>query len=584
MIGLLLILIAVLAGGLYLGWRGLHSVPDRKVGIVYRRLGRDPQDRYRVRLHGSAGPQADTLEPSTRNWLMPFLFEVRYVDQIRVPDGTIGLVEATAGAVRPPGRRLCRYVECDYFQDGATFLRNGGEQGRQLGILPGGAYYSINTELFTVLTVATIGPNREDGLAAAQLHEIEVLEGNAGVVIVSDGRPPDDEEDALGVVVPGHDDFRLPWVFLANGGQWGVQEQTLHGGSKYAINPWFAKVVLVPTRDLHLEWTRKESKAASNLDSSLEQIVVDIDGHRLSLEMSQILRIPASAAPRLVRRFGEQESGPPESGDVSVRPAPVQRFVERVLGAAVAGYFTALVGKYTVLQFIEEYDDVRLQLQDQVVHALRDWGVIASQTVLAEFTSEDREINDLRRRRAAIREEGQILVYENANAEVAARARRIAIELDGESQVTQLRKQIEILGPQNVAIERIAAHMAKMPVPQYISGTGDLTDQILRVMPFASAQDMLRTVADSAARSVPTEPVVPQVMDAEPDAVAAAEAPAGGPQSAGPHSAGPRSAGPPVAEPQSAGPQPAGSHGTGDGAPSVPAPRRELDPDEPAGQ
>jgi hypothetical protein len=474
---------------------GLRHVPDRQVGIVYRRFGlRHPQDTSRVSLYGSVGPQAEVLRHNTRQWLMPVLFDVVCVPQTRVPDGTIGLVQAKDGKVRPSGRRLGLHVECDYFQDGAAFLRLGGEQGRQLGYLPGGAYYSINTELFDVITTETVDEGRQDGLTAADLAEFAVVEGDVGVVIALDGAPPNPDPDVVGRVVAGHSGYRYPWVFLAGGGQRGVQEETLPGGSSYAINPWFARVVQIPTRDLILEWTNRSLKDVGNFDAALDQIVVDIQGHRLSLEMSQVLRIPASAAPRLVRRFGEGELDP--IGSV-VKPVPVRRFVERVLGAAVAGYFTEIVAEYQVMQFIRQYNKVRMDLQDRVTQALADWDVVAGGTILAEFTSEDRELNELRR--ALTRQDIQLtqeerrrkfLEEQRQNQAIEAQMERIKIDLKGEGEVVVLRKQIEAIGQHNWLMDRLLEHMAKMQVPTVIGG--DIADQILKLMPFVNAQDMLK--------------------------------------------------------------------------------------------
>src|SRR5262249_36812283 len=161
---------------------------------------------------------------------------------------------------------LAQHVECDHFQDGAAFLRQGGEQGRQTGYLPGGGSYNINPELFKVITVETTERDRQDGLTAADLRGVTIPEGNIGVVIALDGRPPSPDPDVVGRVVEGHYSYQLPWVFLGRGGQRGVQEETLAGGSSYAINPWFARVVQVPTRDLHLEWTKKSQKEVGNFD------------------------------------------------------------------------------------------------------------------------------------------------------------------------------------------------------------------------------------------------------------------------------------------------------------------------------
>ena len=68
-----------------------------------------------------------------------------------VPQGEIALVVAADGAAIPSERILGKIVDCDNFQDARKFLVNGGEKGRQLGILTAGTY-RINTALFTVIT------------------------------------------------------------------------------------------------------------------------------------------------------------------------------------------------------------------------------------------------------------------------------------------------------------------------------------------------------------------------------------------------------------------------------------------------
>jgi SPFH domain / Band 7 family len=513
---LVVLTLAILLFGALILVAGLRHVPDRRIGIVYRKYGgRHPQDEFRVSLHGSMGPQAAVLRPNTRQWLTPFLYHVRYIPQVHVPDGTIGLVQAKDGKVRPAGRRLSKYVECDYFQDGAAFLQQAGEQGRQLGYLPGGARYSINMELFDVITVDTVGQNQQHGVTAADLKEIMILEGYVGVVIVLDGKPPSEDQDVVGRVVEGHYSYRLPWVFLGRGGQRGVQKEILDGGSSYAISSWFARVVHVPTLELLLEWTSKSLKDVGNFDSALDQIVVDIQGHRLRLEMSQVLRVPAEAAPRLVRRFGEgeMESAGSAHGDPLLKPAPVRRFVERVLGAAVAGYFTEIVAEYQVLPFIRQYDKVRMDLQDRVTHALADWNVVAGQTVLGEFEAEDQELSKLRRELTRgdleltqAERRRPLLEALRSNKDLEAQIEQIEIGLKGESNVVVLRKQIEVLGSHTWLMDRILMHMAKMPVPNYVSGgggSGDMADRILGLMPFSNAQDMLKSLLQSGPEQDP---------------------------------------------------------------------------------
>jgi len=137
---------------------------------------------------------------------------------------------AKAGQPPPFDRALSRYVDCDLFQDGRAFLLNGGQMGRQPEVLPGGASYAINTALFEVITVDTVGDGRY-GLYAGDLREV-AIPPTTGVVITLDGVPPDaDEPDwVVGPPIPGHLSFQRPWLFLANGGQRGAQAETLPRG------------------------------------------------------------------------------------------------------------------------------------------------------------------------------------------------------------------------------------------------------------------------------------------------------------------------------------------------------------------
>ena len=52
-----------------------------------------------------------------------------------IPQGEMGLILANDGTAIPSERFLGKVVDCDTFQSARKFLLNGGEKGRQLGIL-----------------------------------------------------------------------------------------------------------------------------------------------------------------------------------------------------------------------------------------------------------------------------------------------------------------------------------------------------------------------------------------------------------------------------------------------------------------
>ncbi|MER5465088.1 SPFH domain-containing protein [Streptomyces sp. NPDC002668] len=486
----------------------LH-VPTTMIGVVTALEGHNRSQRGRLARHldcddfqdgerflvgdgsgkGEQGIQVTTLSGGQSYYVNTRLFSVEMRPRTYVPPGTIGLVQAKEGTVRPPDQRFGRHIECDSFQGGEAFLAGGGEQGRQLAILGGGAYYDINPELFDVITVDNVTDSR-DGLTEAHLREISIEEDYTGVVITLDGAEPD--RDLPGAVAPrvaGHSNFRLPWVFLANGGQRGVQEETLGKGPSYALNPWFVRVMVIPTRVLILKWHNKQTSEADNYDADLGQITVKVQGRfELSVDLWQNLQIPPHEAPTLVSQFGGASTA--GLGGLVEDPAPMKRFVRDVLGVAVTGYFNEIAMTNSVFEFLDSYEDVRKNLTDRVKHALGKWGVETLETNLGDFEPTDASMLDALKAELMEEMRGKKLdeAVKNAEREDAidvylarAEARRVGLELKAE---------VEALGKDNVAMIRIVREFAGFDVPQYIGGGGDIS-AYLSTLPLPAVQDLL---------------------------------------------------------------------------------------------
>lgn len=511
MVYALLIFLFALAGlGCYLAVTGRHTVPAGMVGLVYKRFGRrrPEEPNPRVSVFGALGLQAQILLGNSRYWLMPFLYRIRRVPQTHVPNGTIGVVVARVGAVQASRNQnsLARHVECNYFQDGVSFLRNGGEQGRQQQVLTGG-YYDINTAMFEVITVNTPDAARRERLTAADLREVEIPIGETGVVITHVGTKPDQDRASAGRVVDGHENFQLPWKFLEAGGQKGVQEETFDEGGHYVVNPWFAHVVRIPIRVLILEWAKKK-KLDSNLDISLDQIVLDVQGYTVRLDMKQTVQIPAEAAPGLVRRFGDL-------GARGYGQAPVQQFVEKELASTVDGYFRRICARYKIQEFITKYDEVCNELADEVRQALLPTKVKAIETTLADCECDEPEINDIRRRIAIKQEQSKFEQARRDELEAQHKNKLIEVDIDLQTvKVEQARKEVEYaeikvlvgqIGPQAVALERIAKQLSKANVPQIISGggNGDIAAEMLKVMPFVQVKDIVLDALKESSKNLP---------------------------------------------------------------------------------
>ncbi|MFW6692883.1 SPFH domain-containing protein [Streptomyces sp. MAR4 CNX-425] len=489
-------------------------VPADKVGLVTAREGtrRPPQRTLGRRVEcdcfqdgeaflrdgGEQGRQIAILPGDSSYYINTELFDVELAPRTYVEPGTVALVIAKDGNVRPPDRPFGRHVECDNFQDGEAFLRDGGEQGRQLAILTGGSYYNINPDLFEVISTATVGTARADGLTADHLKEIAIQIGQTGVVVTLDGIEARKDERPIGPVIPGHSSFRLPWEFLARGGQRGVQEETLGEGSVYALNPWFVRVVLIPTRTIVIEWTKKE-RLSSNYDAALKPIMVNVQGHRLQVDISQTLEIPEPAAPALVSRFGGAHTS--RLGGLVDDPLPVQRFVERVLGGLVETYFNAIASASTVEEFLSMYASTRTDVSSQVRNALAAWGIEARGTTLGEFESADPELDRARRRLADKQMETRELEAEEENSVIRERIRdreRRGERADLELETVVLERKIEVLGRDTIAMEMFLRQLKDMGVPEVVSGNAD---ELLRHLPLQRALALVESAQRHAGKT-----------------------------------------------------------------------------------
>lgn len=253
---------------------------------------------------GEKGSQLAILPPGQYQ-INPFLFRVDVKNAILIGENEVGVVEAVAGLPCPIGRIFAAPVESDAFQDSDAFLRNGGQKGPQINVLPPGNY-RINTELFHVENrPVTVIPNGHIGLITAmdgeripdgnllgrkiqghsnfengtafidrggqKGHQLDVLmpgtyrvntslfvisavvpwthigPDSIGIVTVLEGKPILDPNkiaaDNLSLEI--HNNFQNAAAFVEAGGQKGLQVAALRSGN-YAVNPWFAAVDQVP--------------------------------------------------------------------------------------------------------------------------------------------------------------------------------------------------------------------------------------------------------------------------------------------------------------------------------------------------
>ncbi|PYJ97341.1 MAG: band 7 protein [Verrucomicrobia bacterium] len=447
------ILLPIIIGPFVLG---AVLIQERQVGVVVKRFGARalPPGRL-VALGGEAGYQADTLAPGLHFGYWRWQYRIFKVPVTIVPQGEIALVLAADGTAIPPERILGRVVDCDNFQDARKFLLNGGEKGRQLGILTAGTY-RINTALFTVIASATAP---EHGMFPAQLQLHRVEPDMVGIVTTLDGRPIESGEIA-GPVIPGHDNFQNAQAFLDGGGRRGLQEQILLSGT-WNLNPWFAqveqvpmvqipigyvgvvisyvgmahedvsglefkhgdlvvaghkgvwvtplypgkhpintrimKVELVPTTNIVLNWASRTE--AHHYDEKLSSITVrSKDGFAFNLDVAQIIHVGALDAPKVISRVGS-----------------MQNLVDHVLQPIVGNYFRNSAQDYTVLDFLSARSQRQVEAAEHIRAAIGAYDVQAIDTLIGDInppatlmeTQTDRKIAEEQRKTYEVQEAAQ---------------------------------------------------------------------------------------------------------------------------------------------------------------------------------
>jgi uncharacterized membrane protein YqiK len=534
---------------------GAVLIRERQVGIVVKKFGSRslPPGRL-LALGGEAGYQADTLAPGLHFGYYRWQYRIIKTPVTVVPQGEIALVVAADGAPIPAERILAKIVECDNYQDARKFLVNGGEKGRQVGILTSGTY-RINTALFTVITSITAP---EHDMLGSQLRLQRVEPDMVGIVTTLDGRPIEAGEIA-GPAVVGHENFQNAQAFLDGTGRRGLQEQILLSGT-WNLNPWFVqveqvpmvqipigyvgvvisyvgqahvdvsgvkfkhgdlvnqghkgvwvtplypgkhpintrvmKVELVPTTNIVLNWaTRTESH---HYDEKLSSITVrSKDGFAFNLDVAQIIHVGALDAPKVISRVGS-----------------MQNLVDHVLQPIVGNYFRNSAQDYTVLDFLSARSHRQVEAAEHIRTALAAYDVQAIDTLIGDInppaqlmqTQTERKIAEEQRKtyemQEAAQKQRQQLVRQTSLADIqhqvvgAEQGVNIA-ELQANAQVKQATGEAEAVRLRAHGEAEAIRATGQAKAEAYRAGVESLGAQSYTVM------QLMQIVGDRNVRIVP---------------------------------------------------------------------------------
>ncbi len=397
---------------------GMIIIPEDKTGLVIKKFvlfgaNRTLPDGRIIATNGEAGYQVDPLAPGIYWGYWVWQYDVNFENFVEIPIGQIGLIEAKDGATLPTGAMLAQSVECSNYQDGRTFLTNGGQKGKQRRYITAGKY-RINTLLFNV--------TKED---------ITVIPtGKVGIITALDGAPLDKDQIA-GVETTGHNNYQDFDKFVTGGGQRGLQISPILSGSyslntwalkiettdmtvvpigsvgvvisfvgkdgvdtsgtqfkhgnivsdgekgvskkvkdpgKYPVNNQTHKIVCIPTTNIVLNWADAKNEA-HNLDKNLCTITVrSSEGFPFNLDVAQIIHIPADQAPYVVARFGS-----------------VENLVSQVLEPTIGNYFRNSAQKSGVIDFLNSRSDRQNEARNTISDALKEYNVNAVDTLIGDI-------------------------------------------------------------------------------------------------------------------------------------------------------------------------------------------------------
>ena len=236
---------------------------------------------------------------------------------IKGTDDFVGVVTVHDGPSLASGEIIARTVGEDptspatyhnNFQDADKFLAAGGQRGRQLQVLVDGTYY-INRLFATV----------------EMIPKTVVDVGTVGVVVSYTGA---EGEDISGK------DYRHGE--LVQRGERGVWSAPLLPG-KYAFNTYAGKVLMVPTTNFILKWTRGET-GSHRFDENLAEVsLITKDAFEPTLPLSVVVHIDYRKAPLVIQRFGD-----------------IKRLVEQTLDPMVSAYFKNIGQTRTLIQLIQD--------------------------------------------------------------------------------------------------------------------------------------------------------------------------------------------------------------------------------------
>lgn len=304
---------------------------------------------------GQRGPQISIIPPGTYR-INTQLFSIVEEEAIEVPDDKVGVITTKDGTPLATGEIAGQETPAhNMFQDGQTFIDEGGFKGLQVQVIMAGRY-NINPRF-----------------ASVEFFDLTYVPiAHVGVVISYVGEAGED--------VSG-DSFQHGNLVHKN--HKGVWDEPLDPGM-YPINPRTHKVELVPTANVVLNWATGKNEA-HNLDKNLSTISVrSKDGFKFNLDVSQIIHVPRAKAPLVIARVGSMAN-----------------LVTQMLEPTIGNDFRNAAQNADVIDFIRERTTRQEEAKIRIAATLREYNVVAVDTLIGDMAPPEELMRTLTDRKIA---------------------------------------------------------------------------------------------------------------------------------------------------------------------------------------
>lgn len=316
LVGILIIVFGVLS-------TSYVRVPDGHLGELFRVYGGGslPAGKI-VAVNGENGPQARIFTPGFHfEPLVNVLYEVNTEQtEDNIPDGKIARLVAKDGAALRPGEAFADPFPAKLgytMLDAETFLRNGGQRGPQLTVLPPGKY-RINHYLWDVelrdakeIQAGFVGVVKSNVWADIDLGTLRAKKPDSCDIV----KRPD---------TPGASDVQRLAAPIVPVGCTGVWDKSLPPG-KYYFNPDAFYVTDIDTRAQvwtyaggykraaisltvdskgEIQQTRTEQDIPESKENADKAIAVKMEGWDIPLELRAIAQVSPDDAPCVVAGVG----------------------------------------------------------------------------------------------------------------------------------------------------------------------------------------------------------------------------------------------------------------------------------------